>query len=187
MHFPDMAMQAFAFLERAGFRLTRRDPACLEYETPQTFVTIEWDSRIGELNAHIGLRSKKGQAGAAFSLTDLLSMEQIELPARTMPPQISEESRLKPFLDRLADDMRVYAQSALAGNPMFFRRMEVFRSKQAQRYARDVQLRRVRAEAGKAWQQRDLIRLAELYSSIKDQLTASEKAKLAYAKKQQTS
>ena len=187
MHFPDMAMQAFSFLERAGFRLTRTSPDCLEYETAQTFVTIYWDSRIGELDAHVGQRSKKGQPGGGFSLTDLLAMEHIELPARAIPPQIIEEGQLKTVLDRMADDMRTYAQSALGGDPMFFRRMDVFRSKQAQRYTRDVQLRQVRAEAGRAWQQRDLVRLAILYSSIENHLTASEKAKLAYAKKHQNS
>jgi hypothetical protein len=184
VHFPDMAQQAFSFLEGAGFRLTQSGPARLQYETAQVFVAVEWDSRSGELNVFVGLQPRKDQADA-FSLTDLLAMEGVDVPERRMPFQIAEESKLRSFLDKLAEDMQVHAEPALAGDRMFFRRLDTFRSAQAQRYMRDMELRRVRTEADKAWQKRELDRMVALYSSIEDQLTASEKAKLAYAKQHQ--
>ncbi|MHB8592479.1 MAG: hypothetical protein ACYDBO_10840, partial [Vulcanimicrobiaceae bacterium] len=64
-------------------------------------------------------------------------------------------------------------------------RLKVFRNAQAQTSMRDMELRRVRAEADMAWQERELNKLVTLYTSIEDQLTASEKAKLAYAKQHQ--
>jgi hypothetical protein len=185
MHFPDMAQEAFSFLERTGFRLTESGPTRLQYETAQAFVTVEWDTRSGELNVFVGLQSRKGEAGNAFSLTDLLAVEGVDAPERRMPFQIAEESKLRPFLDKLAEDMQVHAQPALAGDRMFFRRLNTFRSAQAQTYMRDMDLRRVRTEADKAWQKRELDKMVALYSSIEDQLTASEKAKLAYAKQHQ--
>ena len=182
---PHMAQEAFSFLERAGFRLTESGPARLQYETAQAFVTIEWDSRSGEFNVFVGLQWRKGEAGNALPLTDLLAAQGVDAPDRRMPFQIAEESKLGPFLDKLANDMQVHAQPALAGDRMFFHRLNTFRSAQAHAYMRDMEPRRVRTEADKAWQKWELDKMVALYSSIEDQLTASEKAKLPYAKQHQ--
>jgi hypothetical protein len=109
----------------------------------------------------------------------------VDVPERNIPLQVAEEDKLGPFLDKMAEDTRVYAQPALAGDRMFFRRLNAFRSAQAQTYMRDMERRRVRTEAEKAWQKRELDKLIALYTSIEDQLSASEKAKLAYAKQHQ--
>jgi hypothetical protein len=102
-----------------------------------------------------------------------------------MPFQIADESELGPFLDKLAEQMRTHAQAALTGDRMFFHRLEVFRNSQAQAYMQDIEIRRVRGEAETAWRKRELDRLVGLYTSIEDHLTASEKAKLAFAKQRQ--
>jgi hypothetical protein len=185
MRFSDMAERAFSFLEGVGFRLTQSDPARLQYESAQTFVTIEWDARSGELNVFTGLQPKKGEVRDSFSLRDLLAMENVEVSERNMPFQFADETKLGPFLDRMAENTRVHARLALAGDRMFFRRLEIFRGAQAAAYMRDMELRRVRSEADKAWQSRDFNKLIALYTSIQDQLSAPEKAKLAYARKHQ--
>lgn len=183
MQFAEAAKQAFSFLEHAGFRLTERDSVRLRYESTQAFVVIEWDPRSGELDVLIGPQPKKGESRDAFSLTDLLRMEDVDVPERKIPFQVADESRLKPFIDKLAEDTRSHAQPALTGDRMFFRRLRDFRNAQAQGYMRDMELQRIRAEAKKAWQNRELDKLISLYTLIEDRLTASEKAKLAYAKK----
>jgi hypothetical protein len=185
MRFSEAAKQAFSYLERAGFRLAQVDPDRLQYEAAQAFVTIEWDARSGELNVFVGLQPRKGEPRDAFSLTDLLAMENVDVPEWKMPFQVAEEDKLGPFLDKMAEDTRVHAQPALAGDRMFFRRLNAHRSAKAQTYMRDMELRRVRTEADKAWQKRELDKLIALYTSVEDQLTASEKAKLAYAKQHQ--
>lgn len=103
-----------------------------------------------------------------------------------MPFQVTDEGKLGPFLEKLAEDTQAHAQPALAGDRMFFRRLKTFRSAQAQTYMHGMELRRVRTEADKAWQSRDFDKLIALYGSIEDELTASEKAKLTYAKEHQT-
>jgi hypothetical protein len=185
MRFGKAAAQAFSFLERTGFRLTQSGPARLQYETAQAFVAIEWDARSGELNVFFGLQPKKGETRDAFSLRDLLAIENVDVPERKMPFQVGEETKLRPFLDKMAEDTRVHAQLALAGDRMFFLRLETFRSAEAEAYMRDMELRRVRTEADKAWQKSDLDKVAALYASIEDQLNVSEKAKLAYARQHQ--
>lgn len=185
-HFSSMARQAFSFLSGAGFHLTQSGELQLRYEDAQVFVTVEWDSRSGELEVFLGLQSLKNQAGGAFSLTDLLAMEGVYLTKHRMPFQVAEEGKLSSFLQKLAEEMQAHAQPALAGDRMFFRRLETFRRTRAQTYMREMEHRRARMEADVAWRKRELDRVIALYSSMEDHLTASEKAKLAYARQHQT-
>ena len=182
MRFAETVQQAFAFLEEAGFRLTQSSPVRLQYEAAQAFVAIDWDARSGELNVWVGLPPKNGEAPDEFSLTELLAMEGADVPGRKKPFEVADESKLGPFLEKLAADTQAYAQPALTGDRMFFCRLGAFRSAQARTYWRNFELVRVRRQADKAWQSRELKTLIALYTSIEEDLTASEKAKLAYAK-----
>jgi hypothetical protein len=80
IHFFDVAKQAFSFLERTGFSLTQGGPSQLQYETTQVFVTIGWDARSGELNVFVGFQPRKAEARNAFSMTDLLALEGVDIP-----------------------------------------------------------------------------------------------------------
>jgi hypothetical protein len=186
LHFADEVARAFSFLEDAGFRLVNRDAARLQYKTDKVFVTVEWDPRSGEINVFIGRQPRNDEPRDAFSLRDLLAMQDVRVPERRMPFQVSEEGRLGPFLEKLAEDMRKYGQPALAGDRVFFRRLRAFRSAQSHAYMRDMELRRVRSEAEKAWRKRELDRVIELYTSIENDLTESERGKLDYARRHMT-
>jgi hypothetical protein len=60
-----------------------------------------------------------------------------------MPFQVFDQSKIGPFLERLAHHTKTCAQAALAGDRMFFHRLKAFRSSQSKAY----ELQRVRAEA----------------------------------------
>jgi hypothetical protein len=180
--FSDVAQRVFSFLEDAGFRLSERRPERPRYETAQVFLTVDRDPRGGELNVYIGLQPKKGEPRDDFSLTDLLAMEGVDAPEARRPLEVFDQSKIGPFLERLAYDTKTYARPALAGDRMFFHRLRAFRSAQSKAY----ELQRVRAQADRAWQSRDLDKLIVLYTSIEDQLTASERAKLGYARRHTT-
>jgi hypothetical protein len=181
--FADAVAHAFSFLEDSGYRRVEQGATRIRYETDRVFVAIDWDPRSGELNAFLGLQPTKGEQPDGFSLTDLLRMENVDVPERNMPFQVADETQLGPFLTRLAEDIRAHAQAALAGDRMFFHRLKAFRSAQSQVYMRDMKLRRVRSEVEEAWRGRDFRRVRELYSSIKGDLTEAEKGKLEYATK----
>jgi hypothetical protein len=180
--FTDIAKRAFSFLEDEGFQLTESESRSLRYENSQVFVAVAWDPP-GELNVWLGLLPRKGHRAEVFSLSDLLNMGQAGKSGGNMPPQVADESRLEPFLEELATKMRTHAAPALAGDRMYFRRLETFRSAQSDAYMRDMKLRQVRSEAEKAWHERNFREVARLYKAIEQDLSASEKAKLAYARK----
>jgi hypothetical protein len=184
--FSDIVRRTFSFLEEAGFRRLHLSPTLLRYEAENVFVTITWDPRSGEIDELIGLQPRKGERGDGFSLSDLLAMEGADVPERKMPFQVADESRLGPFLEKLAEDTSTFARSALAGDRMYFRRLKTFRSAAAQAYMRSMTLQNVRSEAEKAWHRREFDRVVDLYTSIESDLSGSERGKLEYAKRKRT-
>jgi hypothetical protein len=185
VHFPDMAQQAFSFLEGAGFRLTKSEPGQVQYESDKSFVVASWDPRSGELEAFVGLLPRTGRAQDEYSLTDVMGVA--DVPASDCKPaQVADEGRLAPFVDKLATDLRSHGQPALVGDRMYFRRLETFRGAKAERYMREMKLRQVRSEAEKAWQDRKYDRVANLYASVESDLTESESRKLDYARQHRT-
>lgn len=183
MRFSEAAQHAFSFLEEFGFRLTDDDATHLQYESGHVIVVINWDPRSGEIEVWIGLRPRTGGPQDRFSLSDILNMQGTDSRTRRMPYQVVHENRLTPFLESLAHDTRTYAQPGLIGDRIFFRRLETFRSAEAEADMREMKLRRVRSEAEEAWRSRDLIRLIGLYGAIQGDLSDSERARLVYAKK----
>ncbi len=182
--FSDIVRRTFAFLEEAGFRCTQDGPTRLEYETDNVFVAITWDCRSGEVNEYIGLQPRRGERKYGFSFSDLLAMEGADLPERKMPFQVANENRLGPFVEKLAEDTKAFAQPALAGDRMYFRRLKTFTNAAARTYMRGMKIRGVRFQAEEAWQRRDFERVIYLYSSIENDLSRSERGKLDYAKRQ---
>ena len=181
--FPDMTKRAFSFLEGAGFRLTQIDASQLRYESAQSVVDIVWDARSGELEVFVGLPSSTRRPQDTYSLTDVFGMEGV--PDRKMPPQVADENRLEPFVEQLAVDMRAHAQPALAGDRMFFRRLETFRHANAEAFTRRTKLQQVRSAVEQAWRNREFKKVIGLYTSVEGDLSEAEKGKLEYARRHQ--
>lgn len=181
--FTDIAAAAFSFLESAGFHLARMEVDYLRYESPSAVVTIVRDVRSGEIEAFAGLRSSAGQPDEVYSLTDIMGMERV--PNREMPWQVFDESKLQPFMNQLADDLRIHARPALVGDRVFFQRLDLFRSAKAKALTRRLRLQQVRSAVERAWRGKNLKRVMELYASIERDLSEVEKKKLDYARRQQ--
>lgn len=181
--FVDLAKRVFSFLEDSGFRLTKSGPDQVQYESDKSFVTVSWDPRSGELDVVVGLQPRTGRAQDEYSLLDVMGAAGIS-ESDGKPAQVADEGRLGPFVDKLAVDLRTYGQSALAGDRMYFRRLETFRGAKAERYMRDMKLRQVRLQADKAWQDRLYEQVESLYASVESDLTEAESRRLEYARKQ---
>lgn len=183
--FVDMVERAFSFLEDSGFRRTNSEPGLVNYESDRSFVTVSWDTRSGELDAFVGLVPRTGRTQDEYSLADILGVA--GLPASDCKPaQVADEGRLESFIATLARNVRTHAQPGLAGDRMYFRRLETFRGAKADAYMRDMKLRQVRAEVEKAWRDRQFDKVVSLYTSVEHDLTESEARKLAYAQQHQS-
>jgi len=179
--FSEMAMQAFSFLEDAGFRCTKNAPSLLCYESDLSFVTVSWDARSGELDASIGLLPQTGQVQDGYSIADVLGFAGLP-ESNSKPAQVADMSRLEPFIATLAKNVYTYAQPALAGDRVYFRELEIFRNTKAVAFMQDMKLQQMRSEVQGAWRGRQYDRVVALYTPLKDYLTESETRKLEYAK-----
>lgn len=177
--FSNLAQQAFAFLEDAQFRTTKCEENLVQYESSQVCVLVYWDR--GQLDASIELRPTGKRKEGSFSVCDILDMQQAEIPER--PFMVGDESKLGFLLERLASAIKAHAQPALNGDRMFFRRLETFRSAKGAAYLREIELHDIRSKAEIAWKKRDFEKLVGFYSGIENELSASERKKLNYAKK----
>lgn len=181
--FVDLVGRAFSFLEDSGFRRARSEPGLEHYVSDRSFVTISWDARSGELNAFVGLAPRAGQVQNKYSVADILGAAGV--PASDCrPAQVCDEDRLEPFVAALANNLREYAQPGLAGDRMYFRRLETFRGARADAYMHEMKLKKVRADVEKAWRDGQFERVASLYSSVESDLTDSEVRRLEHAKRQ---
>lgn len=179
--FVEMVERAFSFLEDAGFRRSEMEADLVTFESNRSFVAVSWDPRSGELDAFIGLAPRTGRAQDEYSLADVMGAAGFP-SSDCKPAQVADEGRLEPFIVALADNVRTHAQPGLAGDRMYFRRLETFRGAKADAYMRDMKLRQVRAEVEKAWHDRQFEKVISLYSSVEGDLTESEVRKLEYAK-----
>ena len=179
--FVEMAKRAFSFLGGAGFRLTKSEAGQVQYESDRSFVAVSWDSRSGELDALVGLLPRTGKAQDEYSLADIMGVAGVSASDCKLT-QVADEGRLGPLVEKLATDLCTHAQPALAGDRMYFRRLETFRGAKADNYMREMKLRQVRSEAEKAWQNRQYDRVVSLYGSVEGDLTESETRKLDYAR-----
>lgn len=179
--FVEMTKRVFAFLENAGFRLRRSGPDDLQYESDRSFVVVRWEGRSGEIDASVGMLPRTGRAQDEYSIADVMGLDGVP-DAERNPSQVADETRLGPFLEKLATALRTHGQPALAGDPSYFERLETYRSAKAGANLRAMQLRQVRAAAEKAWHEGDFERVASLYGPVESELSESEAHKLKYAR-----
>jgi len=181
--FPDQARRAFSFLEAEGFKITHVDAERLRYESSSVVVSVQWDARSGEQEVFVMLRSSDGRARTTYSLTDMLAMEGIRFDAQ--PPQVHDQDRLQPFLERSADALRTHCRDALSGQRSYFQRLEEFRRVNAEALTRPMVRQRIRIDVEQAWRAQEYQTVVELYTSILGDLSDLETGRLEYAKRHQ--
>ena len=183
--FPDLARRAFSFLESTGFDVTHVDAEQIRYESSSVVVSVQWDARSGEQEVFVMLRSSDGGAQTTYSLTDMLAMEGVRLDAQ--PPQVHDQVRLPPFLERTAHALRTHCQHALRGQRSYFDRLEDFRRVNAEALMQQMVRRRVRSDVEQAWRAKEYQTVVELYTSILADLSDLETSRLEYAKRHRRS
>lgn len=180
--FSDMVERAFHFLENSGFRLTSTDGGLVRYESDRSFLTVSWESRSGELNVFVGPVRKSGGSNDEYALAEILGVAGLpEYDCR--PAQVADEGKLGPFIEKLASAVLTHAQLGLAGDRMYFRRLEAFRSAKAEAYMRELKLRQLRVDVEKAWRDRQFQKVISLYAPVQADLTESELRRLDYARR----
>jgi hypothetical protein len=183
LDFPAAARASFAFLAELGFNLTTAEMTFVRYESPRVFVNVYHGRASYELNVEVGLRADTPSSPEnPFSIGEIVELQSGGL-RHFRPPQVTTADGVRKSTAQLAELVRDYAGEALRGDADFFTRLSLLRVKKSDAYLKDSRLSRVRAEADKAWRERDYEKFISLYQPLTDDLSPAELKKLSLAKK----
>lgn len=179
--FIEAVLSAFDFLTKEyGFHCVKADNTWVRYESKSVFVNIYHELASYELEVEIGLLD---ELEYSYSIGEIIELMAAQKETRYSFFQASTPERVKKYITELAKLVRKYATSALYGDTHYFKQLEKISLQIAEMVTKKYQLSSIRAEAIKAWQEKNYTKLVKLYKLIKEDLTPAEAKKLEYAKK----
>jgi hypothetical protein len=184
--FAEAVESSFGFLTTEyGFKCVRVMPTLVRYESSRVCVNLYHGRSSYELGFEVALLPRgRGQPEEPFSLGDILDLCSVREELGFTFLQASTEERVRRFVPQLAELARQYAGPVLKGEPDLFMRLREVQTAKSRRYLREAELRQLREQADRAWQEKQFPLIVKLYESMGDDVTRSEAAKLVYARKQ---
>lgn len=177
LHFDPVALQF-------GLTNVARTESSLRYENDKVFFSINFDSaRSFELGVEIGKKDAR-YPGPPFDLAEVLRLRGVQDSIAVNALVVSDPSRLKDALARLAELTVRHASDFLMGNDLSFAQMEKLRDRESATLALASQLRRARAAAEAAWAAKDFKKVIKALEPLEPHLSESEKRRLDYSRKQ---
>jgi hypothetical protein len=183
--FIDKVLSSFKFLINVyGFRCVKIEPTLIRYESNYIFINIYHGRSSFELGVEIGKLEKVfGLQENWYTIGEIMDLMGVRDTLGFTIFQASTCDRMQMLVPKLAEYVREYAKSIFEGNLHIFEELRELRHRKSNEYIKEMNLGRIREIAEKAWHEKDYIKMIEIYTSMKDDLTSVESKKLAYAQK----
>lgn len=186
-----MAKESFKFLtEKYGFRLAKVEKVegkyiVLHYLSETVFLNLFYGSPSYELDFSFGRIGKSGKPkNESFSSSDLASVCYGEDRGYRLFSANSYENLLK-CVPKLADLLKGYGGGFLEGNSQSYEKI-LFETKQKlNKWYNEQELKQARKDASVAWENKEYFKVINIFESIFNDLSPSEKKKLEYSRKHQ--
>ncbi len=183
--FLESVKNAFSFLEESfGFQIMSTEVTFVRYESERMFVNV-YHGRISyEIGVEVGcLRADAPERG--YRLPDVLGAVLNETHHQnSYYLQASTQENVRSCVETAADLVKQHYGPILGDNAAVWQKIKAFTSKRDEEYTRKGVNQPIRKSAELAWQKKNLSKVAELYASIRADLTPVEEKRLEYAKKQ---
>jgi len=183
LEFAEVAQEAFHFLSDYGFRLRSSEVTIVRSASGRVFVNVSHGRSSYEIGIEIGLMSRERGDAHGYSMSELIRLNNHEEGERFRNFMATTPGEVKVGVQKLAEQLLKYGDRALRGDEMFFDELERQRQEWASSFAADVAYRQVSPKAAEAFRQQEYRKAAELYESVRGELTPAELKKLGYAKK----
>lgn len=169
----------------------RSDLVCVDstertvrYENEIVFLIVNLDNdRSYELGVEIGKRDARFP-GPPFSLAEVLRLRGVEDTISVNALIVSDETRLRTGLARLADLTARYASDLLMGSDFSFMQVAKLRDIESAELWLASQLRFARSTSETAWAMRDYQGVIKALEPVELHLSPAEKKRLDYSRKQ---
>jgi hypothetical protein len=180
LHFEPTVRQAFNFLSSdLGFERKQSTQVSVLYTSANVRVEILLDPRSYE----VGVEVKRRGEDQSFALHRIIELASPVEAERWRLVQTSTPERVREFIPKLANLLKKYGEAALSGDRKVFAELARLEENHAIRTTREFQIREARNLAEHEWQCRNYAKVVSILSPIQEELSASELARLLYAKK----
>ena len=181
----------FQFLvEDYGFELSEIEQRgsgyiALKYLSEEVFVSFYYGSPGFELDfsiGRVGIEDKSDNEG--FTSNDLIFLSD---DARWLDYKLysahSYENLVK-CLPKLAALLKICGANCLKGDPSSYDKILFEKKRSVNQWGKEQELMQAKKEASEAWKNKDYNKLIEVFEPVANELSASEKKKLDYARRQ---
>jgi hypothetical protein len=182
--FTDLVLSNFAFLTDFGLRPVQKDMTFVRYESTQVFLNVYHGRASFELGVEVGRLAEPNEKITRYEIVAFAQAEKTEGLGQHVMFQVSSREGVQEFVPKLARLIKTYGTPFLRGDVGAYSKVYRARTDAALEYEKQVHLRQVRKKAEDSWHAKDYARVAELYGSVRKDLTEVEFKKLSYAEKQ---
>lgn len=175
------AENAFRFLvEDFGFRVIRREPTFVRYESQAAFVNVYHGRSSYEIGLEVGPRAEvSGRAEEKFMLGDIL--EACGEPGGAAFRQAETGEEVSRYLYELAELAKKFGVPAFRGEREFYSRLRETQTRLAHEFLLNQRLRRARSVASEAFGRGDYRRVVAELGPFSRYLDEEDAGRLADA------
>jgi len=157
----------------------------MEYRSNNVFICFSYGPPEYDVNFSFGMIGVgNNNEGSTFNSGDLVLLPDNEVLSSIIFFPGCLQHNLETSIVRLALFVKKHVKIYLEGNIEAYENLDYYRKLNYQNWQRKQEIKIHRDEGLSAWRNKEYIKVKEYFSKIKDNLTPSEKKKLAYAKKQ---
>lgn len=179
LRFEEAVLNEFRFLvTEYGFTQRRSSPSCVSYERDDVRVAIQQDRSSFELRVSVERRA----TGERFSVWEIARLQNAPGVDENTSAQASTKDQVQRLIAELGMLLRTYGHGVLCGDEGFFSRLRQLQQDESNQFLREGRLRWVRERLPEMWRQRNYAEIVRLLDDVREQLSASELAKLSYAR-----
>jgi len=167
--------EMFDFLSNFGFSEVESSPTLIRYQNGDIEVDIYHGRQSYEIGAGITV------SGTRYSISEIIQASDSELFEQFRYAMTSTPEGVAKALEELSVLMKRYGNAALEGDQQFITVLEKQREQCVEKLALDSLAYQLRPKASEAFRQKDYSTAADLYSRIRNCLSAAELKKLSFA------
>lgn len=180
--FSELVQSAFEMVAlEHGLRLVEALETLVRYESERIFLNIYHGRRSYEIGVEVGLLSDGGDE--RYRLPDVLAAILGPDHAHRTYLQASSPEALATCVRESAALVEQYYAPLLEGIPEVWDKVAASTAEASRQYTKQVVQQPVREAADSAWKRKDYRKVIDLYTSIIEDLSATERKRLGYAKK----
>jgi hypothetical protein len=185
--FKEAVLANFGFLKDYGLKCAQADVTLVRYESPKVFVNVYHGRGSYELNVEIG-RHEGPRKDSTLSLDAVLGWKRAaeRKLLNTGIPLFQSETRedVQQMVPKMAALFGKYAEPLLRADEEAFKSFDDYCTVESIRLGERYTSGTTRWKAARAFERKDWQQVIESYESIREDLSQTEAAELAYAEQQ---